>query len=376
MILSWGAACASGGSDGFLAEEGRVRCQRKGDCVAPSVSIASPTAGSLLAGAVTVAGTAADNVGVSTVEIAVDGGAFAPATGTTSWTFALSTTAYASGSHTLTARATDAAGNRATASVAVTFGGETADGGTDSAAPPTAWPNATNTGVPAGTTLTVVNGNLTIDTANTVIDGKDIRGCVNVTAPGVIIRRSKVSCANFYTVASFGGAYTGAGLLIEDTEIDCQNTSGTAVGDTHVTARRLNIHGCENGFDVDTNFVIEDSYIHDLYDSAEAHTDGIQFAIGANVTVSHNAIFVHGTSAIITNPTTTANAVIQNNLLAGGAYTLYCPRDSSVDVHVLNNHFSRVYYPTGGAYGPWTDCEKVAEVSGNVWDDTGLPLAF
>lgn len=244
--------------------------------------------------------------------------------------------------------------------------------------PPVAsWPNATNTGVPEGTSLTVVHGDLAIRTPGTVIDAQDIRGCVTVTAPGVIIRRSKIRCAFGYVVLSSG--YTGARLLLEDSEIDCTDEDGmasraTAVGDNNFSARRLNIHDCENGFDVDTEVTIQDSWIHDLLDDEIAHTDGIQVAIGRNVLVENNAIFVRGTSAIITHPTTMNGVVIRNNLLAGGACTLYCPRDRSIDVRVIGNRFSRLYYPTSGAYGPWTDCENVAELRGNVWDDTGEML--
>src|SRR5262249_27218853 len=153
---------------------------------------------------------------------------------------------------------------------------------------------------------------------NTVVDSMEIKGCVIVRAPGVVIRRSKISCPNYVTVSSFGGAYSGTGLIVEDSEIDCQNTEGsTAVGDTNVTARRLNIHGCENGFDIDRDFVVEDSYVHDLFNSATAHTDGAQFAIGVNVTMNHNTIYANdGTSAIITHPTTCNNVLISDNLLA------------------------------------------------------------
>ena len=85
-----------------------------------------------------------------------------------------------------------------------------------------------------------------------------------------LVRRRELSTAH----------YAGTPLLIEDSEIDCQNTSGTAIGEANVTARRLNIHGCENGFNISQNVTVEDSYIHDMYNSAEAHTDGIQFATG------------------------------------------------------------------------------------------------
>lgn len=237
------------------------------------------------------------------------------------------------------------------------------------------WPDASNTGVPERTILTVFNGDLAIRKPGTVIDGMDIRGCVSVTVPGVVIRRSKIRCTGGYAVLS--GGYTGARLLIEDSEIDCKGGNGlgsTAVGDNNFTARRLNIHGCENGFDVDIDVTIQDSWIHDLYDSPEAHADGIQFAIGRNVLVEHNAIFVKGTSAIISISRTINGVTIKNNLLAGGAYTLYCPRDPSSDVRVIDNRFSQIYYPKGGALGPWTDCENVTELRGNVWDKTGQLL--
>lgn len=235
------------------------------------------------------------------------------------------------------------------------------------------WPDATNTGVPPGTALDSIDDDVTIREAGTVIDAKQIRGCVVVYAPGVVIRRSKMRC-----VMSSG--YTGESVLIEDSEIDCRDSEGhgrtTAVGDNNFVARRLNIHDCENGFDVDVNVTIEDCWIHDLYDDGkEAHTDGIQIAIGRNVRIERNRILVkEGTSAIISHPTDMVDVIIKDNLLGGGAYTLYCPREYSRDVHVIGNRFSRLYYPKGGEYGPWTDCKKIATLRDNVWDDTGQPL--
>ena len=114
------------------------------------------------------------------------------------------------------------------------------------------------------------------------------------------------------------------------------------IGEANVTARRLDISGCENGLDINQNITVEDSYIHDLYNSAEAHTDGIQFATGhyvngqlasgvVNVTIRHNTIYgmgadgSFGTSAIIDHSFGgNTNILIDSNLLAGGAYTLYC----------------------------------------------------
>lgn len=236
-------------------------------------------------------------------------------------------------------------------------------------------PDATNTGVPAGTTLTVVNGDLEVTQAGTVIDGKDIRGCVSIRAPHVTIRRSRITCTNFYVVANFKSYYSAGSLVIEDSELDCKNTGGTGVGDYGVTARRLNIHNCENGFDIDNTFTVQDSYIHDLYEGPEGHADGIQLAGGAHITITHNTIFnPNGTSAIISNPRSNSDVLVANNLMAGGSYTLYCPGDTSQNFRVIGNRFSTLFSAKGGEFAPWTDCEKVAEVRGNIWDNSLQPV--
>ncbi len=236
-------------------------------------------------------------------------------------------------------------------------------------------PDASNTGVPPGTKLTVVNGDLEVTKAGAVVSGKDIRGCVTVDAPNVTIRDSKVTCTAYYGIGSFTGEYSGGRLRIEDVEVDCQDHNTTAVGSFNVTALRMNIHGCENGFDIDNTFTVQDTYIHDLYEGATGHADGIQLAGGSNITITHNTIFdPGGTSAIISNPDKNSNVLVQSNLMAGGAYTLYCPSDSSTDYRVIGNRVSTVFSSKGGEYGPWTDCGKVAVNTGNVWDNTLSPL--
>jgi hypothetical protein len=95
---------------------------RNADTTPPSVQISSPAAGATLGGTANVSGSASDNVQVSSVAVSVDGGAYVAAQGTTSWSYALDTSSLASGSHTLTARATDASGNAGTASVSFTVG--------------------------------------------------------------------------------------------------------------------------------------------------------------------------------------------------------------------------------------------------------------
>ena len=83
-----------------------------------SVSISSPAAGATVSGTITVSGAAS---GASKVELKVDSGAYQLASGTSSWSKSLNTTAYANGSHTLTARATSSTGSQVWASRTVTI---------------------------------------------------------------------------------------------------------------------------------------------------------------------------------------------------------------------------------------------------------------
>ncbi|MGK9145997.1 hypothetical protein KXS11_00005, partial [Plantibacter flavus] len=69
----------------------------------------------------------------------------------------------------------------------------TATAGTGGGSTPApAKPSATTTGVPAGTSLTRFDGDITVTEAGTVIDGLDIHGFVNVKAPNVTIKNSIV----------------------------------------------------------------------------------------------------------------------------------------------------------------------------------------
>lgn len=245
------------------------------------------------------------------------------------------------------------------------------------------YPSASCTGVPAGTVLTAYTGPTNI-TSTVTIDSKEIHGCLTISAPGVVIKNSKIIGDCQYIIYTHNGS--GAWLTIQDSEIDCGNQHGgtTAIGDMRVNAYRNNIHGCENGFDVDGEMTIVDNYIHDLYqiggcDVSGPHTDGIQtWPNGSNITIQHNTIYAYsdtqehcGNAAIINGLTGMANVVIKENLLAGGGYTLYCGNSNTLQV--IDNHFSRIFAANVGLYGPWTQCDDDT-ISGNVYHETGLPL--
>jgi hypothetical protein len=80
------------------------------DTTAPTALIVSPTTGSTVTGTVTVAGSASDIVGVTRTELYMDGALKASAT-TAPYNFAWNTTGLVNGTHSLSLRAYDAAGN-------------------------------------------------------------------------------------------------------------------------------------------------------------------------------------------------------------------------------------------------------------------------
>ena len=84
---------------------------------APAVSISSPSNGATVSGTTTVSGVASDGLAITSVQLSVDGGAFANASGTTNWSFSLNTNSFSNGSHTLSAKVSDSAGLSATSSV-------------------------------------------------------------------------------------------------------------------------------------------------------------------------------------------------------------------------------------------------------------------
>ncbi|WP_425561306.1 hypothetical protein, partial [Microlunatus panaciterrae] len=162
-------------------------------------------------------------------------------------------------------------------------------------------PNAANTGVPAGTTLSSYTGPTTITTAGTVIDSKKITGCLNIKADNVTIKNSLIQSGGcFFNVLSDNG---NTGLKLTDVEIDGQgNTSGdSAINGSNFSCLRCDLHGTVDGAKAGSNVVIQDSYIHDLSMTSGSHNDGIQSLGTTSLRIVHNTIIIKAgsTSAII-----------------------------------------------------------------------------
>jgi chitodextrinase len=89
------------------------------DTTAPSVSLTAPSGGATIAGTVSVTATAGDNVGVTGVQLKLDGVNLGAELATAPYAYSWDTRSAANGTHALTAVARDASGNTTT-SAAVT----------------------------------------------------------------------------------------------------------------------------------------------------------------------------------------------------------------------------------------------------------------
>ena len=96
------------------------------DTTAPTIAIASPTAGSTVSGVITISASASDDVGVAGVQFLLDGVAFGAEDTSAPYSVSWDTSLSSAGGHALAARARDAAGNLATSgSVSVTVSNTT-----------------------------------------------------------------------------------------------------------------------------------------------------------------------------------------------------------------------------------------------------------
>src|SRR5205823_15098936 len=70
-----------------------------------------PANGATVSGTTTVSGVASDGLAITSVQVSVDGGAFANASGTSNWSFSLNTNSLSNGPHTLSAKVNDSTGS-------------------------------------------------------------------------------------------------------------------------------------------------------------------------------------------------------------------------------------------------------------------------
>lgn len=255
--------------------------------------------------------------------------------------------------------------------------------------PPTTRPGPSNTGVPAGTTLSVLNQDLVITLAGSTYSNLDIHGYVIVKAPNVTIRDSIIR----------GGAGPNGNGIVNDTD---NAATGFLLEDSTVVPSfpalgldcvkgwnyhllRVNLSGTVDGAKMyGPNATIEASWIHDLHTYAHdpgqgngpSHNDDVQVLSGSNLRIIGNTLAGGWNTAIqVTQdhgPVT--SLLVDGNYADAGNVTFNIANKglpSLAGIVITNNRFG---------HAAVTHCQilytKVTSitVSGNVFDDTGLPV--
>jgi hypothetical protein len=234
-------------------------------------------------------------------------------------------------------------------------------------------PDPSNTGVPAGVTLTPAT-RLTVTTPNQVLDGLDVRGAVKIDAPGVQMRDSRITGDDYYGIAVESGSVT-----VTDTEIS--GFENAIVGDGW-TAVRVNIHSVTgDGVKLGSDVTLQSSWIHDLTPGPGAHADGAQMQDEVtNLVVAGNMIEVSAAanSAIFLSPdlgpSTEGPVTVTGNWLDGGGFTLFCVEGSYGAYVVHNIAITGNRFGFSAKYGPVRITVPVT-FTGNV-DTSGAPISF
>jgi hypothetical protein len=290
---------------------------------------------------------------------------------------------------------TDGRGGRGVkASATTTYRLRTADGAVASdpfvisvATPAPEGPGAGGVGVPAGTKLKVHDGNLTITTPGTVVDGLDVRGFVRVKAKDVVIKNSIIRgpaealTGPMALVQSDAGP--GTNLLIQDSEIAASHPSRFVDGIVGMgfTLERVDIHTVIDQVKIiGDNVTVDSSRLHGnlFYPAAdghiESHDDNVQIAVGKNISVVNSTLSGTTNAAVMITqdrgPVT--NFTFDNNMADDGACTINvaekaygAPQGMSITDNVFgtgqrHNRCAVLMAPT---------TQAVATVTGNTFTD-------
>jgi hypothetical protein len=212
-------------------------------------------------------------------------------------------------------------------------------------------PDASNTG-PVGP-LTP-SGSLTI-TSPGIYSGLDVHGHIDVESPGVTLTNVRVDASDAdYAIRNESGSH----LTITNCDLGPTGTpthqTEAAVIYANYTLERCNVHGTGDGLKAHGDSVIEDNYIHDMFESGGNHSDGIQVSSGSNVLIQHNTIVSapvdpsgvrqQGTSCILVKADQgpiDGVQIVGNALSGDPGYLLYVRRGAAfptpTDVSIVGN---------------------------------------
>lgn len=251
--------------------------------------------------------------------------------------------------------------------------------------------NASNTGVPVGTSLSVYSGPMTITVNGTVIEGRIINGDLQIQAKNVVVRKCQLNGFIDIDEGEVDGAYN---FLIEDTRVNTGNRAVTAVGSKDFIARRCHITGGNRSVYCYHNAVVEECYILGQWVSSAVRTHASGLRISQTSSIQRNSITcdvkdvpvmggnpmtdVSGPSANMTGYgdfETVEHIDVINNYFGAtdGGFGCYGgssagkPYPNANNIRYMGNRWARGASGRNGVWGPITDFNSSSP--GNVWSN-------
>jgi hypothetical protein len=242
------------------------------------------------------------------------------------------------------------------------------------------YPDPGTVGVPAGTALRKV-GEITVKAGQTV-SGVEATGVIFTGSGGKLVDSVVKPTAG-------GGGTTGVSLAqgADDVTIEDSELAGNG---SKTNAPQSNVwnHYANSGFKIIRSFVhgtpdniegpvtIEGSYV--IVDASYPgnHSENV-YLCDEDATVRDSTLLnEHGETSLIFGDCSNNHVVVEDSLLAGGGYMLGCNAKSATtgSCTIVDNHFSRAYFPGYGYYGLAYTLGKEVTWSGNVDDDTGAVI--
>lgn len=263
-------------------------------------------------------------------------------------------------------------------------GGSSGGGGGGSS-----FPSASNTGPSGCGSYTQYSGTLDVTVDGTTLNCIQLSGTLTINASNVTVQNSILTGNSWWGIRVGNTTSSVTNFKLSHSKLQTvpglgPDAGGYDYGISQEAAGYMeiaynDISGYKDGVTTSKAW-IHDNYIHDLSQFIGAHTQDVYVYTGpGQVKIEHNTLIndspqSQATAAIYIAPDDghQNDRIVTNNLLAGGAYTLYGGDATATNIVVTNNQFSTQRYPNSGYYGPvayWQAGNSGNTWSGNTWAD-------
>jgi len=249
------------------------------------------------------------------------------------------------------------------------------------------YPDATNSGVEAGTTLKSTN-NYSDSTSGSTVKDMNVNGELDIEANNITVENVEIQASGG---SGSHGVYIPKGVTgVVFNHVTCHGSNVQYCifnGGSNTTIKNSYLYGC--GECMNGSGTVENSFFNVTANISGEHYEDIYDGGGnGNLIVNHDTMLnPQGQTATVFASTDFGNQntlTISNSLLAGGGYTIYGGTSCTTGgcgkvigpVTISDNRFSKKYYPDSGYYGLFAYFnETVTKFSGNYWDNNLEPIS-